>query len=250
MNELALFTGAGLGLLGTHALLGWRTVCAVENESYCQAVLLARQTDGIFNPFPIWDDVRTFDGRPWRDLVDVVTAGFPCQPFSAAGKRRGEADERNLWPDTIRIIREVAPRYCLLENSPNLLCTSYWGTILDDLATSGYSVRWCVLSACRFGAPHTRERLFAVAYTHEVNGSPRLGIHVEHNPKGEVQRGNNKAMRQNWAVSADRAQRMPDGCSSRLDRLQALGNGQVPGVVAAAWRLLSGSGGEATTMEG
>lgn len=120
LNELALFAGAGGGILGAK-LLGWRTVCAVEKEPYCREVLLRRQRDGVLPLFPIWDDIRTFDGREWRGLVDVVTAGFPCQPFSSAGKRQGDADERNMWPHTIRVIDEIRPQICLLENVPNLL---------------------------------------------------------------------------------------------------------------------------------
>lgn len=108
MNELALFAGAGGGILGG-ILSGFRTVCAVEIEPYCREVLLRRQRDGVLPLFPIWDDVQTFDGRAWRGLVDVVTAGFPCQPFSVAGKNAGESDERNLWPETIRVIWEVGP---------------------------------------------------------------------------------------------------------------------------------------------
>jgi len=84
MNELALFAGAGGGILGGH-LLGWRTVCAVEWEAYPASVLCARQNDGLLPPFPIWDDVQTFDGKPWREIVDVVSGGFPCQDLSAAG---------------------------------------------------------------------------------------------------------------------------------------------------------------------
>jgi DNA (cytosine-5)-methyltransferase 1 len=84
MNELALFAGAGGGILGGK-LLGWRTVCAVEWEPYAASVLVARQNDGFLPPFPIWDDVQTFNGRPWRGIVDVVSGGFPCQDISAAG---------------------------------------------------------------------------------------------------------------------------------------------------------------------
>jgi DNA (cytosine-5)-methyltransferase 1 len=84
LNELALFAGAGGGILGGH-LLGWRTVCAVEWEQYPASVLCARQNDGLLSPFPIWDDVQTFDGSPWRGIVDVVSGGFPCQDISSAG---------------------------------------------------------------------------------------------------------------------------------------------------------------------
>lgn len=162
MNELSLFTGAGGGLLGTH-LLGWRPVCAVEIEPYCREVLLRRQRDGVLPLFPIWDDVRTFDGSRWRGLVDVVTGGFPCQPFSVAGKGLGHNDPRNMWPSTIRVIREVRPRFCLLENVPGLLAHEYFGKILGDLVESGFRVRWDCLSAASVGAPHRRDRLWIVA---------------------------------------------------------------------------------------
>ena len=84
MNELALFAGAGGGILGGK-LLGWRTVCAVEWEAYPASVLCARQNDGLLPPFPVWDDIQTFDGKPWRGIVDVISGGFPCQDLSVAG---------------------------------------------------------------------------------------------------------------------------------------------------------------------
>jgi len=84
MNELALFAGAGGGILGGK-LLGWRTVCAVEWEQYPACVLAARQNDGLLESFPIWDDVQTFDGTAWRGIVDVISGGFPCQDISSAG---------------------------------------------------------------------------------------------------------------------------------------------------------------------
>lgn len=156
---MALFAGIGGGILGSK-LIGWRTVCAVEKEPYCREVLLRRQRDGVLPVFPIWDDVRTFDGRPWRGIVDVVTAGFPCQPFSCAGKRRGENDERNLWPDTLRILCEVRPRFALLENVPGLLATRYFGRILGDLAESVFDARGKIVSAADVGAWHLRKRLW------------------------------------------------------------------------------------------
>ena len=99
MNELALFAGAGGGVWGGK-LLGWRTVCAVEWEPYAASVLAQRQNDGFLPPFPIWDDVRTFDGKPWRGVVDVVSGGFPCQDISIAGKGAGLDGERSgLWKE-------------------------------------------------------------------------------------------------------------------------------------------------------
>ena len=118
VNELALFAGAGGGILGSE-LLGFRTVCAVELEPYPASVLLARQNDGLLPPFPVWDDVRTFDGRPWRGLVDVVSGGFPCQDISVSGKRKGlEGTRSGLWSEMARIICEVRPRFAFVENSP------------------------------------------------------------------------------------------------------------------------------------
>ena len=93
MNELHLFAGAGGGILGG-MLLGHTCVCAVEIEPYCRKVLFQRQRDGILPKFPIWDDVRTFDGKPWRGLVDVVCAGSPCQGFSTSGDMLGIEDSR------------------------------------------------------------------------------------------------------------------------------------------------------------
>jgi DNA (cytosine-5)-methyltransferase 1 len=180
MHELALFAGAGGGLLATKWLLGWETVCYVEKEEYPVRIIKARIRDGLLDDAPIWSDVRSFtkrnnQARPFiRQLRAirgslVVTAGFPCQPFSLAGKSRAEADERNGWPDTVRIIREIRPAWVFLENVPGLLAGShgYYGTILQELAQSGYDARWRVLSAAEMGAPHQRDRLWIVAHAQE-----------------------------------------------------------------------------------
>ena len=140
-RELALFAGAGGGILGGK-LLGWRTVCAVEWEPYPATVLAQRQNDGILPPFPIWDDVRTFDGRPWRGIIDVVSGGFPCQDISAAGGGEGLDGERSgLWREMARIIGEVRPIIAWVENSP-MLTSRGLGTVLGDLAEMGYDARW------------------------------------------------------------------------------------------------------------
>lgn len=163
MNELALFAGAGGGILGGH-LLGWRTVCAVEREPYAASVLMQRQNDGVLPPFPIWDDVCTFDGKPWRGIVDVVSGGFPCQDISAAGKGAGiDGDRSGLWREMARIIGEVRPRYVFVENSP-ILTSRGLGTVLGDLAAMGYDAKWGVLGAADVGAPHQRDRIWIVAY--------------------------------------------------------------------------------------
>src|SRR5262245_66198037 len=137
LNELGLFAGAGGGLLASR-LLGWRTVCAVEIEPYCQDVLRQRQRDGHLEPFPIWDDIRTFDGRPWRGHVDVVSGGFPCQDISIAGKGDGLDGARSgLWREMARVVREVRPSIVFVENSPMLTARGL-GIVLGDLAALGF----------------------------------------------------------------------------------------------------------------
>lgn len=162
MNELALFAGAGGGILGGK-LLGWRTVCAVEWQPYAIGILLQRQNDGILQSFPVWDDIRTFDGRPWRGIVDVVSGGFPCQDISSAGKGAGITGERSgLWREMARVIGEVQPRYALVENSPMLTLRGL-GTVLGDLAEMGFDAEWGVLGANAIGANHKRERIWILA---------------------------------------------------------------------------------------
>jgi len=162
MNELALFAGAGGGILGGH-LLGWRTVCAVEWEPYPASVLVARQNDKILPPFPIWDDVQTFDGKPWRGIAQVVSGGFPCQDISVAGGGDGLDGERSgMWREMARIIGEVQPQYAFVENSP-MLTSRGLGTVLGDLAEMGFDAKWCVLGADSVGAPHKRDRIWILA---------------------------------------------------------------------------------------
>ena len=169
MRELALFAGAGGGILGGH-LLGWTTVCAVEIEDYPRRVLLARQRDGALPRFPIWDDITTFDGRPWRGRVDVISGGFPCQDISAAGKGAGiEGSRSGLWREMARIIGEVRPRFVFVENSPMLVRRGL-AVVLGDLAALGFDARWCVLGAHHAGAPHKRDRIWILATNAERAG--------------------------------------------------------------------------------
>ncbi len=248
MNELALFAGAGGGLLASKWLLGWRTICYVENAEYPVKILQARIRDGLLDDAPIWDDVRTFDGRPWRGCVDIIAAGFPCQPFSSVGNKLAGNDDKNLWPDTIRVIRQVRPEWCLLENVSGLLFQGggYFGTILRDLAESGYDASWRVLSAAEMGAPHKRDRLFVVAHT--VSGESRVSIEPGQcedastgstDCRGHTAQGWDPTSKPTWWDAEPRVGRMVDGVASGVDRFKAVGNGQVPFAVAAAWHLLT-----------
>jgi len=149
-------------------------VCAVELEEYPRRVLLQRQRDGLLPWFPIWDDVRTFDGRPWRGRVDAVCGGFPCQDISAAGRGAGIDGERSgLWGECARIVGEVRPRYVFVENSP-MLTSRGLGRVLGDLAALGYDAEWGVLGACAAGAPHKRDRIWIVAHAEGQRGGTGL----------------------------------------------------------------------------
>jgi len=258
VNELALYPGLGAPLASI--LCGWRTVAYVEHDAYCVRVLLERIEEGHIPAAPIWDDARTFDGRPWRDVVDIVTAGFPCQPFSVAGRRQGESDERNLWPDTLRIIREVGPRYVFLENVPGLLSSGYFGTIFGDLAESGFDAEWGVLSAAAVGAPHLRKRLWILADSEGVQRERLLGsaadrVLSENVPDPVCVRRHGRQDDEGaeapcggrpeawssgcgWWSSEPGVGRLAHGVAHRVDRLRALGNGWVPAVAAGAWREL------------
>ena len=176
VNGLALCAGIGGLELGLKLALGdtYRCVCYVEREAFSASVLVARMEDATLDRAPIWDDLSTFDGRPWRGVVDLVSAGYPCQPFSVAGNRAGEADPRHLWPHVRRIIDEVKPSLVFLENVPGHLSLGF-DSVLSDLADLGLNAEWCVLGADDVGAPHRRKRLWCLAYR-ELDGLECVGL--------------------------------------------------------------------------
>lgn len=281
MNELALFAGSGGGILGGK-LLGWRTVCAVERDAYSAAVLAQRQNDGCLAPFPIWSDVETFDGRPWRGIVDVVSGGFPCQDISVAGKGAGITGQRSgLWGHMRRIIRQVRPPFVFVENSPALTGRGL-GTVLGDLAALGYDARWGVVSAADAiwlgGAPcldHLRERIWIVGARPDAVGRDAQAAFSDNRQAGaDCTDGQDSAQHEapvdstsaigdrrrdglgwreprpldvdergaagtHWWGAEPGVGRVVHGVAHRVDRISALGNGQVPAVAALAWRILS-----------
>lgn len=239
MNELALFAGAGGGILGGK-LLGWRTVCAVKINAYCARRLMQRQNEGHLPPFPVWDDVRSFDGRDWRGAVDVVSGGFPCQDISSAGTGDGLDGERSgLWGEFARIICEVRPRFAFVENSP-VLTSRGLGRVLGDLAELGFDAEWGVLGAYHAGLDHRRFRIWIAAHA----AGNRLQGWGDGSAAGQREAAKRSMARlRKDEIRADipspEAFGNPVGMAGRMERLRAIGNGQVPGVAALAWRILT-----------
>ncbi len=187
MREMHLFAGAGGGILAGQ-ILGHRPVCAVEILPYPREVLRARQIDGSLPIFSIFEDICTFDGNVWRDRVDIVAGGFPCQDISAAGTRKGLAGERSgLWFEMARVVGEVGPEYVFVENSERLVNNGL-DRVLGTLADLGFDAEWCVLSAEACGAPHLRKRTWILARS-DTNGRRLQGLrkqehgHVESSPR-------------------------------------------------------------------
>jgi len=153
---------------------GARVLAYVEREAFAASVLLARMEDESLEPAPIWcGDLAKCDWSIFSDRVSCVVAGFPCQPFSVAGKRKGTADERWIWDDIIHAVCAIRPGFVFLENVPGLLTTGL-GHVLGDLAEVGYDAEWGSLRASAVGASHRRERVFILAHAQRYAGGASL----------------------------------------------------------------------------
>lgn len=218
-------------------LLGWRTRCAIEIDPYCRRVLLARQRDGILEPFPIWDDVRTFDGKPWNESIDIVTGGFPCIDISAAGKGAGiDGEYSGLWRDMARIVGEVRPQHVFVENSPMLICRGL-STVVGDLAQLGFDdIRWGCLGANDLSGPHLRKRLWLVANAQRDQSAWPKPCRRKIGRMGRKFKP--LAWDEHWKTALSRFRGMDDGMARAVDRTDAIRNGQIPAVVALAWNIL------------
>lgn len=278
MHELALCAGNGGLSLGLKlAVPTLRTVCYVEREAFAVEHLVRKGQAGALDEAPVWSDLSTFDGAPWRGVVDLVTAGFPCQPFSSAGARRGTDDERWLWPDIARVLREVRPGLVLLENVPDLVRRGL-ADVLASLAEIGLAAEWDVFSAGGVGAPHLRRRVFVLACDTDSDGKPAFALDDEvarlSRTLADPARGRRRTREQDrrtdaphadgsgqqWAGSNAHEGRLgsepepwdpiegrpepvlrgvDDGPPDRVDRIRSIGNGVVPLVVAHAFRTLA-----------
>lgn len=215
--------------------MGWENVFHCDNKKYCQERLSYH-----FPQSKSYGDIRTINGNEWNGKVDVLTGGFPCQPFSVAGDRRGTDDARFLWPEMLRVIREIQPSWVIAENVRGI--TSQGGgvvfeRVLTDLENHGYEVQTFCIPACAVGAPHRRDRIWFVAH----NRSERKQGGGEEAVSGQsrVQRskdvGGVAILRERSYLHAPTLCGSRDGISERLD---ACGNAIVPQIAYLIFRAI------------
>jgi len=164
VTHVGLCAGYGGIELGLHrAIRDMRTVALCEIEAFAIANLVAKMEAGLMDPAPVWPDLKTFPWAAFRDRVDILTGGYPCQPFSSAGKRAGKEDPRHLWPWIADGVRLLRPRFCFFENVEGHISLGL-SDVIEDLAGMGYRTTWGIFSASEVGAPHQRKRVFILAY--------------------------------------------------------------------------------------
>ena len=223
MRVLDLFSGIGGFSLGLRMAGGFETVQFCEIDPYCQKVL-AKNFPGV----PIHDDIRSFQPAPGS--ADLICGGFPCQPFSVAGKQAGTADDRDLWPEMARCIARVRPRWVVAENVAGFVNMEL-DRSLSDLESIGYEVECYVIPACAVDAPHRRDRVWIVA-------------HADHPGRQQQRRAESERAEQSAPECGSRwlpeppVGRVAHGIPRRVDRLRGLGNAVVPQVVAEIGRAI------------
>ena len=235
MNYLSLFTGVGGGDLSfQHLLEGFRCVGYVEYEKYCQDVIRQRIEDGLLDCSPIFGDIREFNrdyAEGYKGMVDLITGGFPCQDISCAGKGKGIEGERSgLWSEMAEVVCQIRPRYVFVENSPMLTIRGL-GTVLRDLAQMGFDAKWGCISAAQINATHKRDRIWIVAYPKNIHG-----LCSQKTKRNKFQKFRRFESRGKIESNLGR---IYDGMAYDMDRLKAIGNGQVPRVAATAWEILN-----------
>jgi len=240
MRHLDLFSGIG----GFALAASWvweeehEIVSFCEIDPFCQKVLKKHWPD-----VPIISDIREMKGSDFVP-IDLLTGGFPCQPFSTAGKRKGKADDRFLWPEMLRVISEAKPSWIIGENVSGIASTDYGmvvGQIKDDLGKKGYRVLPpIILPACSVGALHRRDRFWFLAHSMRFRSSQSLQPiqRFERSEKNE----RIKRRQREFYVDKPEFLRMVDGLSSELDyaRLKALGNAIVPQVAQVLMTIIKG----------
>lgn len=249
MRVLDLFAGIGGFSLAAH-WMGWETVAFVEREPFCQKVL-AKNFPGV----PIYDDVRTYNGD--EHSADIVCGGFPCQDVSTAGAGVGiEGERSSLYRELLRIVRVLRPQFVVMENVAVLLGRGL-GRVLGDLSEIGYDAEWRVFSACELGFPHSRERVFLVAYPCGKPRSFRILDRYCREVAGRDQASGEwgkdwlkpeMATRTDSILSAWQKQyaasplaRSDDGVSDLVDRVRGLGNTIMPQIAFGIFKAIEES---------
>jgi len=226
LKVLDLFSGIGGFSLGLERAGPFRTVAFCEQDQFCQAVLRKHWPD-----VPIYDDVRTID---FEGDIDIITGGYLCQPFSVAGKQKGAADDRHLWPSMFEIIKHKRPRWVVAENVAGHI-TMGLDEVLFDLESEGYTARPVVIPACAVDAPHRRDRVWIIA-AKDVADAESAGLEgrgVSGNAGKEQSRfgQGSRPISDGWLTEPD-VGRVAYGVPNRVDRIRSLGNSVVPQVVA------------------
>jgi len=226
MNHASLFSGIG-GFDLAAQWMGWENVMQCEINPFCQKVLKHH-----FPTAKLYEDIRTINGKEWEGKIDILTGGFPCQPFSAAGRRKGVSDDRYLWPEMLRVVQEIKPTWIVAENVRGIVSIGgglVFEQVCADLEANEYEVQPFCIPACAVNAPHRRERIWFIAHHRSEREQRRWGKKIQRKPR--VQRGEDErgltTLRDRSYLHAPKLCRSRNGISQRLD---ACGNAIVPQV--------------------
>ena len=248
MRVLDLFSGIGGFSLGLESA-GMKTIAFCEIEPFCRKIL-----DKHWPGVEIHEDIKKLDGKQYRGAVDVVCGGYPCQPFSVAGKQKGKKDERHLWPEMFRIITECAPAWVIAENVVGHVKMGL-DDVYSDLESEGYAVESIIIPACATGKNHQRERLWILAYSasNGFNGGSEPRGHGQTNERTAERKAKAKYAERRCGIRPElggcsdkeskggikpRICREYDGLSDRVDRIKSLGNSVVPQIVEKLGKLI------------
>jgi DNA (cytosine-5)-methyltransferase 1 len=237
LSHGSLFSGIG-GFDLAAKWLGWKNIFQVEIDDWCRKILAKN-----FPETKRFVDIKDFIGYEYANTIDVISGGFPCQPFSFAGKRRGKKDDRYLWPEMLRVIATIKPTYVVCENVSGIISLEL-DNVLSDLEAEGYITETFIIPACAVNAPHRRDRVWIIAYTNserqkrrkqELQAAQEKGFNKTHLHSEPLRFHFNR----NY-LPTPRICRAADGLPNRMDRLKGLGNAIVPQVAYEIFKAIEG----------
>jgi DNA (cytosine-5)-methyltransferase 1 len=245
MKHGSLFSGIG-GFDLAAEWMGWENVFHCEWNEFGQKILKHYWPNAIS-----YGDITKTDFTIHRGNIDIITGGFPCQPYSLAGKRKGKEDERHLWPEMLRAIREIQPCWVVGENVPGIINWSgglVFHEVQTDLETEGYEVFPVVLPACSVNAPHRRDRTWFIAHSNSIRWE-EIQSENDNIKKCNIQNNKRSSVHVGpcFALFDEERERLyesgicgtNDGVSKRMDRLTALGNAIVPQIALMIFRAIA-----------